>query len=61
VGEAFDAVEIFDAAATPAPPPFPEVSGPDATLFLSFDNPGVDSDGVPNVKYRGVLLQIRFF
>jgi Zn-dependent metalloprotease len=36
--EAFDAVEIVEAPPTPEPPPFPEVSGPDATIFGFFDN-----------------------
>ncbi len=38
VAEAFDAVEIFGAAATPQEPPIPVVSGPDATLFLFRDD-----------------------
>lgn len=36
-GEAFDAVEIFAAPETPAPPPVPVVSGPDSTLFIAAD------------------------
>ena len=35
--EAFDAVEIFDDADTPEPPPFPGVSGPDAAVFVYYD------------------------
>jgi Zn-dependent metalloprotease len=31
---AFDAVEIFDDVRPPTPTPFPEVQGPDATLFV---------------------------
>ena len=36
--EAFDAVEIFDAPPTPTPQPFPEVTGPDATILGFFDS-----------------------
>ena len=36
-GEAFDAVEIFETPATPAPSPIPVVQGPDATIFVSYD------------------------
>ncbi len=38
VGEAFDAVEIFDKPATPAPTPIPSVDGPDCALFVSYDS-----------------------
>ncbi len=34
--EAFDAVGVVDAPPTPETTPFPSVSGPDATLFVSF-------------------------
>lgn len=37
VGEAFDAVEIFEKPATPPPSPIPVVQGPDATLFIGYD------------------------
>lgn len=35
--EAFDAVEIFEGEPTDPPPPFPEVSGPDAVVFVYRD------------------------
>lgn len=35
--EAFDAVEIFAAPATPEPTPLPAVSGPDSALFVAYD------------------------
>jgi bacillolysin len=37
VAEAFDAVEIFENAATPAPRPLPAVSGDDSAIFISDD------------------------
>ncbi|MGZ8271967.1 MAG: M4 family metallopeptidase [Methylophilus sp.] len=37
VAEAFDTVEIFDSTTSPTPTPSPSVSGPDATLFVSFN------------------------
>src|SRR5262249_6943946 len=35
--EAFDAVEIFEGPATPPPPVFAGIDGPDATIYLYFD------------------------
>lgn len=37
VGEAFDAVEIFDDAPSAPPESFPEIDAPDSTLFIFFD------------------------
>lgn len=41
-GTAFDAVEIFDGPATPAPPSFPGIDGPDATVYVYYDSDADD-------------------
>jgi bacillolysin len=38
VGQAFDAVEIYDQPATPDPTPIPVVQGADSALFVSWDS-----------------------
>lgn len=42
--EAFDAVEIYESAATPAPAPGPSINTTDSTIFVSFD---------PDYGFRG--------
>jgi len=38
VAQAFDEVEIFDAAPSAPPTPFPQIQSPDSTLFVFFDS-----------------------
>ncbi|RJP46902.1 MAG: peptidase M4 family protein [Desulfobacteraceae bacterium] len=52
VAEAFDAVEIFENATTPAPRPMPAVSGDDAVIFLS-DNPAIGASFL--ARYEAAL------
>ena len=67
VAEAFDAVEIFDAAPTPTPPPqrVPAFPGPDASLFVYQDVGGsprlgrreeAQGDGVQGVQLADAVL-----